>query len=160
MLLLVAACATVSLVYGIGWGRLMLLGFDGIAYDQASNIGIVWSSLLAPTVFLMVVQAGRKQPVSLMEALRELVRRIAWLGPAVGAIALFALAFSALQGYGRGLVRDYWMASDDSEVLKGFVYFTFIFAFATVRLMVTLAILTWALRESYRRGRATMPTVR
>jgi hypothetical protein len=32
-----------------------------------------------------------------------------------------------------------------------FVYFGFVFGFATIRLWLTLAVLTYALREAYRR---------
>jgi hypothetical protein len=38
--------------------------------------------------------------------------------------------------------------------LKNLVYFLFVFGFASLRLWVTLAILVFALRESYRRAAA------
>jgi hypothetical protein len=37
------------------------------------------------------------------------------------------------------------------QSIKNLMYFFFVFGFATVRLWVTLAVLVFALRESYRR---------
>ena len=38
--------------------------------------------------------------------------------------------------------------------VKNLVYFFFVFGFATLRLWLTLAVLVYALRESYRRASA------
>jgi hypothetical protein len=57
--------------------------------------------------------------------------------------------------FGQGLVRvevhHFLRASPAPVNLKNFIYFAFIFGFATIRLWVTMAVLTFALRESYRR---------
>src|ERR1041384_7593131 len=49
----------------------MLAGFDGIAFDQFSKLGIFWSATLAAIVLLMVVRAGDGGSVGLMSAPRE-----------------------------------------------------------------------------------------
>jgi hypothetical protein len=156
LLLLALVCAAVWFAAGQWLGLAMLLGFDGIAFDQFTRIGMIWSSVLAAIVLLMVVQSGQGADVSLIDALRELARRWAWMLPAIAAVALCAFGLNMVQGFGRGLVKIYWQTSTHGEVTKGFVYFTFIFGFATLRLWITLAILVFALRESYGRGGQTV----
>ena len=56
---------------------------------------------------------------------------------------------SAVQGEVRGLIW-YFFQTGAPQPIKNLVYFFFVFGFATVRLWVTLAVLVFALRESYR----------
>lgn len=49
----------------------MLAGLDGMAFDQFSKLGMVWSAILAAIVLLMVVRAGDGGNVTLAGALRE-----------------------------------------------------------------------------------------
>ena len=52
--------AAAVVVYGAGarWtGMTMLLGFDGIAFDQRTHLGMVWSAFLAAVLLLMVLKA-------------------------------------------------------------------------------------------------------
>lgn len=132
----------------------MLLGFDGIAFDQFSKAGMVWSSALAGVVFLMVVRAGADQPVSLIDALKELLARANCLLPAIVAVVAMQFGMTAIQGLARAGVYLFWHTSPAPPTIKNIVYFVFVFGFAALRLWLTLAILTFALRESYRRGEA------
>lgn len=156
--LLVAMSAAVTLLFSSKLGPYFMMGFDGIAFDQFSRSGMVWSAVLGTMVFLMVVQAEMTGRVSLRDAFRELLRRRDWLVPAMVAIALMQIVVSAVQGQGRGLVHLLWL-SQAPVALKSFVYFAFVFCFATLRVWLMLAILTFALRASYRRlGRAVPST--
>ena len=58
------------------------------------------------------------------------------------------IVLSFVQGQARYLVWLTWQQTGPTPV-KNFVYFGFVFGFATIRLWVTLAILTFALREAY-----------
>jgi hypothetical protein len=127
----------------------MLLGCDGIAFDQRSKLGMVWSSILAAIVLLLVVQAGAGEKISLSGALKDLVARRAWLLPAIAAVAIAQLGLSFVQGAVRHLVALF-AQTDAPAIVINLVFFAFIFGFATIRLCATLAILTFALRESYR----------
>lgn len=131
----------------------LLAGFDGIAFDQFSNIGIVWSVILAAVVLLMVVRADSGAGVQLVGTLRELWSRRRCMLPAIAVLALLMVAFSALQHQARGLVALYFQ-TDAPVQIKNLVYFFFVFGFAAVRLWLTLAVLVFALRESYRRAEA------
>lgn len=127
-------------------------GFDGIAFDQSSNLGRLWSAVIATIVLLMVVRHEHGQQPSMLAALRELAARWKWLLAGIFAAALFQILLSPMQGLVRWWVYLLWTGTSAPEVLKAIVYFTFIFSFATLRLWGTVAILIFALRESY--GRA------
>lgn len=126
-------------------------GFDGIAFDQHSNLGRLWSAVVATVVLLMVVRYEHGQPPSMLAALRELAARWKYLLAGIVVAALFQIVLSPLQGLVRGWVYLFWTGTTVPELLKAMVYFTFIFGFATLRLWGTVAILIFALRESHRR---------
>lgn len=130
----------------------LLLGFDGIAFDQAGPIGMAWSSVLAALVLIMVVDAGRGRPVDLVAAAAELVRRRRWLIVAIVVTTILQIVLSFVQGRVRWPLLLWWKDSENPQVFKNLVYFFFIFAFASVRLWATLAVFVFALRESYRHG--------
>lgn len=153
-ILLVGASVAVA---AAGWRDIapaMMLGFDGIAFDQFSKAGMVWSSMLAALVLLMVVNVGSDQPVTLRGTLRELWARATWLLPAIVAVAAMQFGLTAVQGIARAAVYVFWQTSPLPQNIKNFVYFAFVFGFASLRLWLTLAILTFALRKSYRRDEA------
>jgi len=153
-LLMVGVSIAMSLVAPPRIASAMLLGFDGIAFDQFVKAGMVWSSLLAAIVLLMVVKVGTDLPISLWGALKEMLARSACLLPAIVAVAAMQFGLSAAQGMVRGWVYVFWQTSPSPQQLKNLVYFVFVFGFASLRLWLTLAILTFALRESYRRNEA------
>jgi hypothetical protein len=127
-------------------------GFDGIAFDQYSNLGRLWSAVIAAVVLLMVVRYEHGRRPSLLGALRELAARWKYLLAGIVVAALFQILLSPVQGLVRWWIYLFWTGSEAPDVLKAVVYFTFIFGFATLRLWGTVAILIFALRESYRRG--------
>ena len=128
----------------------LLMGFDGIAFDQFTTAGMVWSSFLAAMVYLMLLDAEACGKPSLLRAFNALARYWRWLVPAIVLVALMQIALSFVQGQGRYLLWLAWHQTGPVAPMK-FVYFGFVFGFATVRLWLTLAILTYALREAYRR---------
>lgn len=149
LLVLIVGSVGIGLIGPQGLAPHMMLGFDGIAFDQFTNAGKIWSSFLAAVILLMIVGAGPGKEVRLFAALRELAWRWKWLIPAVLAVAIFQLGLGYIQGLGRGLVRLF-VQTDAPVNVKNLLYFGFIFLFAAIRLWGTLAILTFALRESYR----------
>lgn len=148
--LLVAATVIVGLLGPARLGPYMMMGFDGIAFDQFSKVGMVWSAVLAAIVFMLVVSTETGGQVSLRTALHELVRHSGWMVPAIAAVALLQLGISSLQGFARAWVYALWQ-SGAPETAKNFIYFFFVFGFASLRVWLTLVILTLALRESWRR---------
>ncbi len=127
-------------------------GFDGIAFDQTSNLGRLWSAVIAAVVLLMVVRYEHGQRPSMLGGLRELAARWKYLLAGIVVAALFQILLSPVQGLARWGVYQFWTGTAAPDALKAAVYFTFIFSFATLRLWGTVAILIFALRESYRRG--------
>ena len=159
IVLLLAAVLAFSAVGAKELAPHMLMGFDGIAFDQFSKTGMVWSSVLAAIVLLMVVRAGLSQHFTLRDVLKEFWDRSPCLLPAIVAVAAFQFGLSFVQGAGRSAVFLFWQTSPSPQTLKNVIYFIFVFGFAALRLWVTLAILTFALRESYRRGEGTSANI-
>ena len=125
-------------------------GFDGIAFDQHCNLGRLWSAVIAAIVLLMVLNHEHSRKPSIFGALRELAARWKFLLAGIVAAALFQVLLSPVQGLVRWWIYVFWTGTAAPEALKGAIYFTFIFGFATLRLWGTVAILIFALRESYR----------
>jgi hypothetical protein len=149
IVLLLIGAATLAAFFVPKLAIYLFAGFDGIAFDQFSRIGIAWSVILATIVLLMVVRAGDAGEVTLIDAVRELWSRWLCLVPAIILLTLLLIALSAIQGEARGLVVLVFR-SDIPMQIKNLVYFFFVFSFAALRLWMTLAVLVFALRESYR----------
>lgn len=158
VLLLVLACATALICGAPLMAPHFAFGFDGIAFNQDKALGMLWSSLLAAVVLLLVIQASNGETVALRAATREFIARWRHLVPAIGAVAAFQVGISVVQHYAHWLLWIFWQTSSLPVNLKNLIYFAVIVAFAAVRLWVTLAILTLALRRSQRRSRPPGPT--
>jgi hypothetical protein len=157
LLLLVGAAVLAALAGFKTFAPNLLMGFDGIAFDQFTTAGMFWSALLATMVFLMLLDAEANAKPSMPRAVHVLVQHWRWIVPAILAIALMQIVLSFVQGQGRYLLWLIWHETDPIRTMN-FVYFGFVFGFATVRLWLTLAILTYALREAYRRN-AGLPAI-
>jgi hypothetical protein len=149
--LLFAAALTIFLIGPRELSLYMLMGLDGMAFDQFSKVGMVWSSILSAIVLLMIIQIGDGRKVALIGVLKEFARRSAWIIPAIALVAGFQLALSYGQGLARVALVFALVASPLSLGTQKTIFFFFVFAFAALRLWGTLIILTLALRESYRR---------
>jgi hypothetical protein len=127
-------------------------GFDGIAFDQFSDLGRIWSAVIATVVLLMVLRYEHGHRPSMLGAFRELAARWKYLLGGIVAAALFQILLSPVQAQVRWWIYLFWTGTDAPDVLKATIYFSFIFGFATLRLWGTVAILIFALRESHRRS--------
>ncbi|WP_376987913.1 hypothetical protein [Bosea sp. R86505] len=147
---LMAATVVSALTGLIGRPGEFMLGFDGIAFDQASHVGRVWSALVAALVLLMVLQVDEASKPSLSRAIRRFWQHARWLVPGVVLVAVVAVLLHPIQGYVRGLIIQMWQHSQLPMLVKSLLSMVFIFSFATVRLWLTVGILVFALRQSYR----------
>jgi hypothetical protein len=144
--------ATVALV-ALGFDKFaatMLLGIDGMAFDQVTVTGKFWSAFIAAIILLILVGAERNRGrVGLFAALREFARRWCWLGGAVIVLGIAYLGLGLVQGSVRSVIWNFWQTSDAGQFIKNLIYFVFIFSFAMLRLWMTLLILTYGLKQSY-----------
>jgi len=150
VLLMIAAALALAAAGLASVAPHMLTGIDGMAFDQFTTLGKLWSAAIAALILLILVGAGQNGgEVALFAAIRELARRWFWLG---GAVLVLAVAYLIL-GLGQEVVRtaiwNFWQTSDASQFIKNLVYFVFIFGFAMLRLWMTLLILTSGLKQSY-----------
>jgi hypothetical protein len=128
----------------------MLLGIDGMAFDQFTDMGKLWSAVVAALILLMIVGAERHRGrVRLFGAAAEFARRGLWVGAAVMILGLVYLGLGLSQGLIRSAIWNFWQTSSSSQFIKNLIYFVFIFSFAMLRLWVTLLILTYGLKRSY-----------
>jgi hypothetical protein len=149
---MIVIVSTLTFAAGAKWiGLNLLFGFDGIAFDQWTRPGMVWSAFLAAITLLMLLKAENTGKANLFECLRELWRRSPCIVPAIVTITIANAGLGIAQGLVRGLVYAYWHNSAAPSLIRVLVIFFFVFSFASIRLWATLAILTFALRESYRR---------
>jgi hypothetical protein len=151
-LLIVGVYIGLSLIGARTLAPSFYFGFDGIAFDQYSHLGRLWSAVIATVILLMVVRYEYGQQPSMLGCARELAARWKFLLAGIVVAALFQILLSPVQGFVRWWVYLFWTGTEAPDALKAAVYFTFIFGFATLRLWGTVAVLIFALRESHRRG--------
>lgn len=88
--------------YGAQWtGLHLLIGFDGIAFDQFTWLGMAWSAFLAAVVLLTLLQADASGRVDLFSVFRELWARSLCMVPAIIALAVADIVLSLVQGEAR-----------------------------------------------------------
>lgn len=150
-LLMIAGAAALSLAGGTSFAPVLLLGVDGMAFDQSSTIGKFWSATTAALVLLMVVGADENQgKVCFGAAVGEFLQRWVWLGASILCLGAIYVGLSFGQGMVRNAIWTYWQTSSHSQFVKNLVFFVFIFSFAMLRLWITLLILTFGLKQSYK----------
>jgi hypothetical protein len=148
--LMVAVAATLAALGFTDMAPDMLYGIDGMAFDQHSVTGKFWSAFIAALILLILVGAERNRGrVGLFAALREFARRWYWLGGAVLVLAIAYLGLGVVQGWVRSAIWNFWQTSEASQFIKNLIHFVFIFSFAMLRLWMSLAILTYGLKQSY-----------
>lgn len=150
--LLIAATCVAGLSGLVAEPGQLMMGFDGIAFDQATHIGRVWSPIVAAIVLLMVLQVDEGEKPNLFRAMREFRRRAAWLVPGVLLVAALSILLHPVQGWFRFVITGLWFKADAPQGIKIALFFSYVVIFATIRLWLTVAILVLALRRSYRSG--------
>lgn len=148
--LLIAATLAAAISGLVAQPQELMLGFDGIAFDQRTHAGRLWSAVVAAIVLLMVLQVDEERKPSLFRALREFCRRAGWIVPGILLVTALSILLHPVQGWFRSLIRDVWLADGTPKALKSALFFSFIVIFATIRLWLTVSILIFALRQSYR----------
>jgi hypothetical protein len=134
----------------------MMVGIDGMAFDQWTDAGKFWSATVAALILLMSVDAERNSgKVRFFRAVGEFAQRGLWVGAAVLVLGLVYLGLGLGQGWIRSAIWNFWQISSSSQFIKNLIYFVFIFSFAMLRLWVTLLILTFGLKQSYIHGAST-----
>jgi len=152
LLMLVATIAVLAAGY-TSFAPHLMNGLDGMAFDQFTDIGKFWSAAIAALILLMIVGAERNQgKVRFWDAAAEFARRGQWIGAAVIALGIIYLGLGLGQGLIRSALWHFYQTSTAHQLIKNLIFFVFIFSFATLRLWVTLLVLTWGLKQSYVRA--------
>ena len=129
----------------------MMLGVDGMAFDQFTVIGKFWSATVAALVLLMIVGADANNgTVSFFSAVKELGRRFVWIGATIVILGAIYIGLGFVQGLVRHAIWIYGQSAPHGHFVKNLIFFVFIFSFAMLRLWITLLVLTYGLKQSYR----------
>lgn len=129
----------------------LMFGIEGMAFDQFAVIGKFWSAFVATLILLILLGAERNNgKVALFAAFGEFVRRWYWLGGAAVVLSIAYIGLGVVQGFARDTIWNFWQTSNASQFIKNLIYFAFIFGFGMLRLWMTLLVLTYGLKLSYR----------
>jgi hypothetical protein len=129
----------------------LMLGLDGMAFDQFTVPGKFWSATVAALVLLMIVGADANNgAVDFMSAVKEFRRRFVWIGASIAALSAIYIGLGFVQGAVRHAIWIYGQAAPHGHFVKNLIFFVFIFSFAMLRLWITLLVLTYGLKQSYR----------
>jgi len=115
-LLMLAATLALSMAGYPSSASNLMLGIDGMAFDQLTDIGKFWSATVAAVVLLIIVNAERNRGrVHFFGAIAEIARRGLWLGAAVLVLGLFYLGLGIGQGLVRSVIWNFWQTSSASH---------------------------------------------
>lgn len=152
-LLMAAAAILFALTGFTTFAPNLMLGLDGMAFDQPTIAGKFWSATVASLVLLMIVGAeANKGAVDFLSAAREFGRRFAWMGAAIAVLGTICIGLGFVQGAVRHAIWLYGQTAPHGHFVKNLIFFVFIFSFAMLRLWITLLVLTYGLKQSYRYG--------
>ncbi len=124
-------------------------GFDGIVYYWPFPWIALWSGFAAALVFLAIVERGMDRKPTGRAVIVQFFKRFRFVGPAVAAIAIFLFVMGVAQVEAYTLLFPYYDLLDPGP-LRNLIATGFILAFGYIRLLVTVYILTHAIRASYR----------
>lgn len=127
------------------------LGFDGIAFDWHQDILLLWSPVVATIAFLMVVEKGAGRQPKFGPVLRQIRYHWRYLLPAAIMIMASQAGFNLVQMYAGYIFQPLYEQLTLPPV-KNLTYLGFFFIFSCIRLWVTIAILTYALRAAFRQS--------
>ncbi len=152
-LLLIGLFVTITLSQVIG-GRpavaAIVPGLDGVAFDLRSDLGRLWSPVVATLVFFAAMAKADGQRPTLGAVCNAIYPHIAAVIGAIIVMIGFLFLMAPLQAVCRKLLIDIWSLPLPFDYKK-WLFIGFVFCFACVRLWAMLAILTWAFKASSRR---------
>lgn len=125
------------------------LGFDGIVFSWPNRWHPAWNALIATLVFLMVVERGMDRKPRAWAVAVQFFKRRRHLIPAIVTITFFLLFMDLIQPLIGGLLQPIY-DNLPAGPARNLVYVGFIFVFGYVRLLVTIMVLTLAIKASYR----------
>lgn len=128
-------------------------GFDNIFFPWPGTYLPFLSALTAVFVFVMVVEKGLGRPPTYRAAFREIAKRWQYLGLAGLMITVMFYGFNIVQIYIPGLLQPLYEALA-APFLRNAFFLSLVFFFSYLRLLITVNILTMALRASYRQNAA------
>lgn len=151
LLILFFATIGAAILFGIdkSLAARLWVGFDGIVFAWGWGFLPFWSALIAAIAFLMVVEKGLNRKPTLRSVLRQIKSRWTYLAQAVIIIGVFFLVCNFVQLFVGNIVKA--LGDQMAHPLpRNLLYVGFFLGLSCLRLWGAIAILTYALRASYR----------
>lgn len=152
---LTVACMLMSLlttlVANVDGEIYFLRGLDGIAFDQMTDLGRLWSLVLAAVLLVCVVERGQGHGLTISGVGKALLTHGFFLSIGIAVASLLLFWLTSIQANVRAEMVDF-LRGDSSVMAKNAGIAVFAGSFAVVRMLCVLIILTVALRASFRRG--------
>jgi hypothetical protein len=133
----------------------LLLGLDGMAFNQPGLFGRAWAAIVAALVLLMVlgVDCETAKP-ALRPALRGLIRHGVRFAAMIAVAGAFHIVWGAVQIQLLNVIWSIPVFDGADQRTKNLIYFGVAFCFAFGRLWVTLLLLIHGLRPQNMRAQA------
>lgn len=132
----------------------LLMGLDGVAFDQATHVGRLWSIVIAISVMLLVIEMRVEGMDGIHALLKQIGQHWLFLLPATILCFAFMEAFTLLQGMARAKVVAAYVAREASDGYLVALFFAYVVSFATLRLWIVIAIFCYFLQRSCRNNTA------
>ena len=127
--------------------RSVLLGIDGMAFDTRGTSAKFWTPIITILFFFAAMLASNRQEPSFYNVIDFLKHHMPLMVVTYSVLVMVLLGLSPIQAYFRELMMEVRQTSLPLE-LKNVVSVGFVFFFASLRLWVTLFILTTAFKQS------------
>jgi hypothetical protein len=149
----VSVCAALILGTDKNTAVRLWFGLDGIVYVWfRPGMVYFWNAALAIVVYLVLVNKGLGKPPKLYLAVAEFFKRIQFFGPALAALAAFYSVCYFIQMNILSDALDAIYATLPDDTLKNLFNVGSYTVISYARLWVTVAVLSYTLRQSYHAG--------
>jgi len=130
----------------------LVYGFDAVAFNRFNDFTLLWGPLMGTLAFLMLVDQSMGRNPTFLGAISLFRRHWRYLVPVIVLLIPVLAIFNSVQWTVGPMIRSTLNLLGLESLTTPAVIF-FLFAFASLRLAGTIALLTFALKASYGSGK-------
>lgn len=126
----------------------VVYGFDAIAFNRFNDFMLLWGPAMALATYLLVVEQAVGNRPTFLGAARQFLAHWRYLLPAVALLVPALAFFNTIQWSVGPTIRAIFDVAGSPALTAG-ATIVYLFAFASVRLAATVAVLTFALKTAH-----------